>query len=344
MIRLCSSVQRVIAVSSVSVFLDLFGGSQSPRDALVNPLRGVVCTLCLKGGFAVNKNRKPESVYCRLPAREGRMRVTSAIKIHGGKHYLAPRILSLLPPRDGPRPWHLWREPYFGGGSVTLALDPAGLSEAVNDIDGELINFWKVLQTTPDRMLRALWATPLSDDMFEDAANFADHSDAVKRATAFFIRCRQSRQGLRRDFATPTRRLRRGMNENVSAWLSAIEGLQDVHARLQRIEIRSMEAVEFIRKYDDEAAVFYCDPPYLHETRSTGGGEYSHEMSNQQHMELLETLAGIKGRFLLSGYSSRAYLQAESANGWTRVDIPVDNKASSKKAKEIKTECVWMNY
>lgn len=269
------------------------------------------------------------------------MTINAPLKWHGGKSYLASRIIDLLPPRDT---WHLWREPFFGGGAVTLALDPEGLSEAVNDIDGKLMNFWRVLRDTPDRMLRALWATPLSQDMFAESGNYMRHDDAVRRATAFFIRCRQSRQGLMKDFATPTRRVRRGMNENVSAWLSAVDGLPEVHERLRRIEIRNMDAVEFIQKYDDPQAVFMCDPPYVHSTRSTGGGEYSHEMTDTQHVCLLENLSCIQGRFVLCGYRNSIYDSHSKMCGWNRKDFPIDNKASSKRLKQKVIESVWMNY
>ena len=264
----------------------------------------------------------------------------SPLKYHGGKSYLAKKILSLLPPRDT---WHLWREPYFGGGSVTFALDPEGISEAVNDIDGELTNFWMVLRDIPDRMLRALWATPLSQDMFENSVDFAAQPDRVRKATQFFIRCRQSRQGLMQDFATPTSRVRRGMNENVSAWLSAVDGLPEVHERLRRIEIRNMDACDFIRKYDHKDAVFYLDPPYLHETRVSQNA-YRHEMSFEDHGRLLAVLGSIQGKFLLSGYRSDVYDEAAEAFGWNRTDISIDNKASSKKTKDTKTECIWRNY
>lgn len=265
----------------------------------------------------------------------------SALRVHGGKSYLAKRIIGLLPPRDT---WHLWREPFFGGGAVTLALDPEGLSEAVNDLDGELMNFWRVLRDTPDRMLRALWSTPLSQDMFAESGNYMRHDDAVRRATAFFIRCRQSRQGLMRDFATPTRRVRRGMNENVSAWLSAVDGLPEIHERLKRIEIRNMDAVDFIQKYDDPQAVLMCDPPYCLSTRSTGGGEYRHEMTDSDHSRLLDVLSGIHGKFLLCGYRNDLYDSIADQHGWNRTDFTIDNKASGRKSKELKTECVWRNY
>lgn len=341
----------------------------------------MVCTLFLRVAFAVNKNRRFESLYRRRPARKKQMRVTSAIKIHGGKHYLASRIVELLPPRDGERPWHLWREAYFGSGAVTLALDPEGLSEAVNDIHHQLMNFWSTLQQHFEEFQRRVSLVPFSEEEFARAkqvvraADLEDSLDAIDRSVCFFVACRQSRQGLMRDFATPTRRLRRGMNENVSAWLSAIEGLPAVYERLRRVELRNMDAIEFIRKYDDPAAVFYLDPPYLHATRSTGGGEYVHELSERDHAILLATisspggvpltaeawaamagtssyddfLAAIdyrpQGRFLLSGYPSRLYETLLTYwGGWRRVDFEVDNKASSRKTKEVKIESVWMNY
>lgn len=273
---------------------------------------------------------------------------TAAIKWHGGKSYLAKRIIELLPPRDS---WHLWREPFFGGGAVTLALDPDGLSEAVNDLHGELINFWKVLACHDKfpEFERIAALTPFAEEAFESSEDRntnprVDSWSQIESAVSFFVRCRQSRQGLMRDFATPTRRTRRGMNENVSAWLSAVEGLPEIHERLKRIEIRNMDAWAFIQLYDDERAVFYCDPPYMLQTRSTGGGEYKHEMSASQHSGLLNVLAEIEGRFLLSGYRSDLYDSMANANGWRRVDIQIDNKASGKKSKEVKTECVWMNY
>lgn len=269
----------------------------------------------------------------------------SALRVHGGKSYLAKRIIGLLPPRDT---WHLWREPFFGGGAVTLAMDHEGLSEAVNDLNCDITNFWRVLQTpsTFFQFYCRIANTPFSEhewmDAMSDDGAWVDR--CVTSACTFFIRCRQSRQGLMRDFSTPTRRVRRGMNENVSAWLSAVEGLPEVHARLKRIEIRNMDACEFIEKYDDPQAVFYCDPPYLHETRSTGGGEYRHEMTTDDHVQLLDCLGEIKGRFLLSGYHSGLYDATAKASNWNRVDIQIDNKASGRKSKELKTECVWRNY
>lgn len=260
------------------------------------------------------------------------------LKWHGGKSYLAPKIRALMPPHVR------YCEPYFGGGAVLLAGDGEGVAEFVNDLNHELIDFWFVLRDTPSRMLHKLWATPLSQVMFDEAASNLTHDDRVQRATAFFIRNRQSRQGLGKDYCTPTSRLRRGMNENVSAWLSAIDGLPELHRRLQRVEIRCQDALRFIRDLDSDDTVFYCDPPYLHETRSSTKEYGQYEMAAEQHEALLHYLHRIKGRFILSGYPSQLYDSFAAVAGWKRVDFQIDNKASSAKDKPIKTECVWMNY
>jgi len=230
-----------------------------------------------------------------------------------------------------------------------------GASEVVNDIHGELTNFWQVLQNEQDfeRFLRRVELTPFSQVEFEAAREESQKAqleeqcafeDRIRRAVRFFIMARQSRQGLMRDFATLSRnRTRSRVNEQVSAWLSVVEGLPDVHQRLRNVVILNQGACEVIRKQDGPHTLFYCDPPYLHETRSTTG-EYHFEMTVDQHKELLETLSKIEGKFLLSGYPSELYSQWRDRCGWNCHEMRIDNKAASGKSKEIKTECLWCNY
>ena len=110
------------------------------------------------------------------------------------------------------------------------------------------------------------------------------------------------------------------------------------------MEIRNLDFRKFIPAYDHPKSLFYCDPPYVHRTRSTGGGEYSHEMTKADHSELLELLGSISGRFLLSGYRCLQYDRAALRHGWTKHEKEIDNKASSQKTKPKKIECVWTNY
>ena len=133
------------------------------------------------------------------------------------------------------------------------------------------------------------------------------------------------------------------MNENVSSWLSAVDGLQEAHERLRRVEVRDMPAIEFIAKYDHGMAMFYLDPPYLHETRVTTQ-DYECEMSREDHERLLHALGGVRGMFCLSGYRSDLYDEYAGLYGWRRVEKEIDNKAASKSQKERKVECLWMNY
>lgn len=152
-----------------------------------------------------------------------------------------------------------------------------------------------------------------------------------------------SRQGLAKSYATPTKRTRRSMNESVASYLSAIEGLAEVHERIQRVEIRQLPAVEFIRERDHAAAFFYCDPPYLASTRSVKNA-YAFEMSDAGHTELLETLSKVRGAFMLSGYRSNLYDDFASKHGWRCEEISIDNKAASGETKRKMVECAWMNY
>ena len=131
------------------------------------------------------------------------------------------------------------------------------------------------------------------------------------------------------------------MNGNVSEWLSAIEGLPEVHSRLSRVLIENMPALELIRREDTPGTLFYCDPPYLHETR-TARDAYSHEMSEEEHRQLLATLLECKGKVMLSGYSSALY---ESALGkWRRHTFELPNNAAGGEKKRRMTEVLWCNF
>lgn len=268
--------------------------------------------------------------------------MSNPIRYFGGKSYLAKRLIELFPPHSR------YCEAFFGGGSVLFAKPHENVAEFVNDIDYELTNFWSVLKNEVlfDRFKRMVDATPLSSVEFERTKRFlrlSHHGEDTLLAVQFFVRYRQSRQGLGKDFCTPTSRLRRGMNENVSAWLSAVDGLSTAHERLRRVEIRNQDALDFIEQLDSPESFFYLDPPYLHSERNTKSA-YNHEMSSEQHEQLLVTLSDIKGKFMLSGYPSKLYDDWAAEQNWHVTDFQIDNKASSSKEKEIKTERIWTNY
>jgi DNA adenine methylase len=291
--------------------------------------------------MAVHHDPRPRP---ETPMRASTPRLAKPIKYHGGKHYLAPRILALMPPHSH------YVEPYAGGLAVLLAKDPRGVSEVVNDLDGRLINFWRVLQgeATFEAFRRRLEATPFSEAEWRDASAWAKAarplSDAarVDEAARFFIHCRQSLAGRMEDFATLSRtRTRRGMNEQVSAWLTAVDCLPAVHARLRRVVFLSGPAVKVLRSQDGPDTLFYLDPPYLEETR-TAPGVYRFEMTRDDHAEMLDVARQLRGSVMISGYPSDLYDSA--LDGWERHTFDLPNNAASGESKDRETEVVWCNF
>lgn len=281
-------------------------------------------------------------------------KLTQPLKWWGGKHYLASKIIALMPP-------HLhYVEPYAGGLAVLLERDPfdeslysgkdcfkQGVSEVVNDIDGRLTNFWRVLQDKKAfvQFQRIVEVTPFSEVEWREAEgrDVPHKVPDVAAAVAFFIRCRQSRTGQFKDFAPLSRnRTRRRMSEQASAWLTCIEGLPAIHARLKRVVVLNQDALQVIRSQDEPETLFYLDPPYLHKTRASTDAYGQHEMSEADHRELLATIKRCRGKVILSGYPSPLY--DEELKRWRRVDFRIDNKASGGKIKRTMTEAVWLKY
>lgn len=273
---------------------------------------------------------------------------------------MAKHIVALMPPRvkhpntpaaDDPGYCH-YVEPYAGGLSVLLTNDPVGISEVVNDLNGPLTNFWNVIgdpHVFPS-FQRMVEAIPFSEDHYSRMSVLAKEGidsfpiPQIREAVYFFVRCRQSLSGRMKGFAGITRsRTRQGMNEQVAAWLSCVEGLPEVHARLKRVLIRNIDAVECIKKEDGKRTLFYLDAPYVHSSRKTTG-EYKHEMTDEQHRELIATLLKIEGRAMVSMYHHEIYDVLHLKYGWRLVEFDIANHSSSAKSKERKTECLWMNY
>jgi DNA adenine methylase len=215
----------------------------------------------------------------------------------------------------------------------------------VNDIDLRLMNFWRVLrdEETFARFRRQVEAIALARAGWQEAHDHVYGADPVADAVAFFVNCRQSLAGRQAGFTALTRtRTRRGMNGNVSEWLSAVEGLPAVHERLRRVVIENRDALELIPAEDTPGTLFYCDPPYPHETRTATKAYGPHEMTNDDHRQLLEVLKGCKGKVILSGYSSRMY--EDALRDWNREEIKIANHAAGGATKREMTEVLWINF
>jgi len=223
-------------------------------------------------------------------------------------------------------------------------------------MDKRLINFWSVLQNKAlfDSFRHVMDVTPFAELEFESAAEVLDGATpdidyrlatginnphaatAVARACAFFVRCRQSLAGRMKHFAPLSKtRVRRGMNEQASAWLTAIEGLPEVHARLKRVVILNGNALDVIEQQDGPHTLFYLDPPYHPATRAAPE-VYRHEADLEHHRWLLEYLINIKGKAILSGYDNVMY--NEWLHDWHRAEFDLPNNAAGGKEKRRMTE------
>jgi DNA adenine methylase len=128
------------------------------------------------------------------------------------------------------------------------------------------------------------------------------------------------------------------MSGVVSRWLGSVEGLPEIAERLLRVQIENRPAIEVIRLYDDQKTLFYCDPPYPHESRGDSKA-YGFEMTNAQHQSLAQLLCKAKGKVAVSGY--RCELMETLYKDWRRCDAPKKNCHSIKKPRQ---EALWINY
>ncbi len=128
------------------------------------------------------------------------------------------------------------------------------------------------------------------------------------------------------------------MSGVVSRWLGGVEALADIGTRLIRVQIENRPALDLIRLYDSKQTLFYCDPPYLHDTRGDSSA-YGFEMVEAEHVALANVLVHCKGKIAISGYRNR--LMDKLYKGWRRFDAASKQCHSIKKMRQ---ECLWMNY
>jgi DNA adenine methylase len=256
---------------------------------------------------------------------------------YGGKFSHLDWLLPLLPQT------HCYCEPFSGSAAVLLNRDPSPV-ETYNDIDGDVVNFFRVLRERPDDLIRVIALTPFSREEFHQAINGSMQGISdLERSRRFYIRARQARTGLAQTatlgrWANCKNTSRAGMSGVVSRWLGGVEALQEIAERLLRVQIENRPAAEIIRLYDSADTLFYCDPPYLHETRGDSKA-YRFEMDLDQHRDLSQALSKCKGKVALSGY--RCATMDNWYKGWRRFDAPMKQCHS---IKQLRQECLWMNY
>jgi DNA adenine methylase len=261
------------------------------------------------------------------------------LRWHGGKWRLAPWIISFFGVH------RVYTEPFGGGGSVLLRKDPA-YSEVLNDLDGNLVNLFRVLrdERMAAELLRRLQLTPFAREEFNDAYIGRSRS-RVERARRLLVR---SYMGHGSDGASGVYRTGFRANSNRSGttpahdWANYPPCLEAVIERLRPVVIENRDALQVMRTHDSPVTLHYLDPPYPKGTRKRAnrrpdnGGVYRHEMTDEQHRELLAALHDLAGMVIISGYHNEIY--DELLGDWLRVEMNTHADGALDRV-----EVLWLN-
>jgi len=263
---------------------------------------------------------------------------------YGGKYSHLDWLLPLLPKAKH------YCEPFGGSAAVLINREPSPI-ETYNDIDGEVVNFFRVLRYHRQALIEAIGLTPFSREELRIAVNEPEGEITdLERARRFFVRARQVRTGLAQTasegrWAHCRLTSRAGMAGAVSRWLGSVEGLAEIAQRLLRVQFENGPAIEVIKRYDSPDTLFYCDPPYVHESRSDTRA-YAFEMSDSEHRLLAKALHDVQGRVALSGYHCQ--LMDDFYSDWTYIEAPTKKAHSTNtrpdNLKQDRTEVLWVNY
>lgn len=255
------------------------------------------------------------------------------LKYPGSKWRLADWIVSLMPEHKS------FLEPFFGSGAVFFNKPPSRI-ETINDLDGEIVNLFRVVRENPHDLARAVELTPYSREEYERAwerYKAGGAEDPIERARLTLVRywqthgsCSRYKSGWKHD------RAGREYAYAVRDWGKLPERLVDTMERLKDAQIENRPALEVIRRFNHPDVLIYADPPYVLSTRK--GRQYSVEMAEDgEHAELLEALMEHSGPVILSGYDNELY--NDTLQGWMKM-----HRKTQAENGLARTETVWLNY
>ncbi len=259
---------------------------------------------------------------------------------YGGKSRLAPWIAALLPPH------RVYVEPFCGSAAVLFAKPPS-THEVINDVDGDLVCFMRVLRQRPEEMEMACRLTPYARDEYAAADLDVEDLDDLERARRWWVRSSQSFGQMAKSGTGWSTSIQRGSNNARSVW-NRLDRFAACAHRLGCVAIENRDALEVVERYDDPRGAMYVDPPYLGSTRSVRDGrrrgDYAHEfLSDAQHEDLAGVLGRARAAVLVSGYPSDLYEKLYA--GWWRTERQVLCRVSNGRSATNgrRTEVIWSN-
>ena len=257
------------------------------------------------------------------------------LRWHGGKWRLAPWILSHFPAH------RVYVEPYGGAASVLLRK-PRSYAEIYNDLDGEVVNLFRVLQDdrSAARVRHLLHLTPFARAEFDLAYELS--ADPIERARRLVMVCFMGFGSNAHNTATRTG-FRANSDRSGSTpahdWANYPDALSAVIERLRGVVVESRDALQVIASHDTPRTLIYADPPYVHSTRDEGKRQrdYRYEMTDGDHRALAATLHAVEGMVVLSGYACDLY-DCELYPDWHRVE-----RRTMADGARPRVEVLWLN-
>jgi DNA adenine methylase len=273
----------------------------------------------------------------------------------GGKGKLAKWIIQYVP--DG----YIYVEPFAGAASVFWHLPKPFPVEVLNDLDGDIVNLYRVLQdkTKFEELAHRLIFTPYARAEFIRALQIAKDPTAtdIDRAWAFFVRQNQGFGGKAKvsvDWGREIYNINNNMAGNTSKWRSRLKLLSFWHERLSRVQIDCIDGIACIKYWDTPETVFYIDPPYVPDTRKDRR-LYKNEPDLAYHDRLVETILAVRGKVMLSCYDHPVYTPLLKA-GWYKLTRETACHMAGKvrgsklqglgaaKAHAPRTETLYLNF
>lgn len=259
---------------------------------------------------------------------EGSEKVKTVLKYPGAKNRIANWICGYIPKHE------VYLEPYFGSGAVFFNKMPARI-ETLNDLDGNVFNYFRVLREKPYELAEQLKLTPFGRDEYYNACIDDEKDNDIERARKFAVRCWQGfgcsnlyRNGFRSS-------QQKTSPYTTKEWRNLPERLIAASKRLLNAQIENLPAEEVIKRYNTPDVFMYIDPPYLHSTRKNY--LYKHEMSDEEHEGLLDLIKNHPGKIIISGYDSKLY--NSYLKGWKKVSTKTQAECGIGR-----TETLWMNF
>jgi DNA adenine methylase len=263
--------------------------------------------------------------------------MNTPIKYFGGKGTMFKNIIKHFPEQGT---YNTYIEPFGGSFSVGLKK-PETENEIYNDLEQNVYSLYKVL-SDKDLFEQFKFKCDLvhfSEDLRKEyKEKLKEEQSIVDRAFHFFYVNRTSRNGI--GGITLNTTIRRKMSKSTSDFLSAIDRLPELHQRLSKIIMLNRDGIGLIEKYNQDNILIYCDPPYVHSTRTDT--RYNVDMVDEQHEKFLDVVIKSKSKILISGYDCEMYNRL-TENGFEKINFEVNTIDGAFK-KKTKVETLWKNY